>query len=249
MHLLCTLLLSCLLPCLLLSPLYAVEPLVLATADRPPLSTEDHQGFSDRVIREACRRLGIEVQIVAVSSARSLSNVERGVDDGNFLRIKGFDKKYPHLVRVPEKIIDVQFVIFSKDSQLKTPNWESLRPYHVGYVRGWLIAEQNIKDVKEITVVENRTSLFKVLESDRIELAFAELYGGYYLMKTLNLPHLSIAHPPLATMEMFLYLNNKHEKLVPKLTAVLKEMKRDGTYNAIFNQTLTPYLPPHLIRK
>lgn len=245
MHLLWSLLLVC----LLVTPLHADQSLVLATADRPPLSTEDHQGFSDRVIREACRRLGIEVQIVAVSSARSLSNVERGVDDGNFLRIKGFDKKYPHMVRVPEKIIDVQFVIFSKNKTLKTPSWASLKPYHVGYVRGWLIAEENIKDVKEITVVENRTSLFKVLESDRIELAFAELYGGYYLMKTLNLPHLAIAQPPLATAEMFLYLNKKHEKLVPRLAATLKEMKRDGSYTAIFNQTLAPYLPPHLTIK
>ncbi len=177
------------------SQLYAAQTLVLATADRPPLSTEDQNGFSDRVLREACKRLGIQVQIVPLASARTLSNVEQAIDDGNFLRIAGAEKKFPHLVRVPEPIIEVKFVIFSKQKGLKTPDWASLKPYHVGYVRGWLIAEENIKDVRQITVVENRTSLFKVLENDRIELAFAELYGGYYLMHTLNLPQLSIAPP------------------------------------------------------
>lgn len=242
-------LLQCVFVILFASPLCAAQTLVLGTADRPPLSTEDQKGFSDRVIIEASRRLGINVKIIPLASARTLSNAEQALDDGNFLRIAGVEKKFPHLVRVPEPIIEVQFVIFSKNKELKTPNWESLKPYHVGHVRGWLIAEENIKGVKQTTVVENRTSLFKVLESDRIELAFAELYGGYYLMHTLNLPHLSIAHPPLATKEMFLYLNKKHEKLVPKLAKALRDMKRDGSYDAIFKQTLTPYLPAKHLKK
>lgn len=235
-----------LLAMLLATPLHAAQTLVLVTADQPPLSTNDQNGFSDRVIREACKRLGIEAQIIPLSSARTLSNVEQAIDDGNFLRIAGVEKSFPHLIRVPEAIIEVQFVIFSKRKGLKTPTWSSLKPYHVGYVRGWIIAEQNLKQVRQTTVVENRTSLFKVLESDRIELALAELYGGYYLMHTLNLPQLSIAQPPLATREMFLYLHKRHEKLVPRLAATLKEMKRDGSYDAIFQQTLAPYLPPKL---
>lgn len=242
-------LLQLVLAILLASPLYAAQTLVLGTADRPPLSTEDQKGFSDRVIIEACKRLGVNVQIIPLASARTLSNAEQALDDGNFLRIAGVEKKFPHLVRVPEPIIEVQFVIFSKNKELKTPNWESLKPYHVGYVRGWLIAEEKIKGVRQVTVVENRSSLFKVLESNRIELAFAELYGGYYLMHTLNLPHLSIAQPPLATKEMFLYLNKKHEKLVPKLAKALRDMKRDGSYDAIFKQTLTPYLPAKHLKK
>lgn len=225
------------------TPLCTAQTLMLSTADRPPLSTEDRNGFSDRVIREACKRIGVDVQIIPLSSARSLSNVEQGLDDGNFLRIKGLEEKFPHLIRVPEKIVDVQFVIFSKNKNLKTPDWKSIEPYHVGYIRGWQIAEEKIRSARQITVVENRSSLFKVLDSDRIELAFAELYGGYYMMHTLNLPHLTVAHPPLASREMFLYLNRKHEKLVPRLAAALREMKRDGSYDAIIRETLTPYLP------
>ena len=228
---------------LLVTPLYAGQTLVLSTADSPPLSTQDQNGFSDRVIREACKRLGIDVQIIPLSSARSLSNAEQSIDDGNFLRIKGVEKKFPHLVRVPEKIIDVQFAIFTKRKNMKTPDWKSLEPFHVGYVRGWQIAEDMIKNVRQVTVAENRISLFKVLESDRIELAFAELYGGYYLIKTLGLEDVTIAQPSLAKREMFLYLNKKHEKLVPRLAAAIKEMKRDGSYDAIFRQTLAPYLP------
>lgn len=227
-------------------PLYAGQTLVLNTADSPPLSTKEQDGFSDLVIREAFKRLGIDIQIVPLSSARSLSNADQSIDDGNFLRIQGVEKKFPHLVRVPEKIVDVKFVVFSKQKSLKTPGWKSLEPFHVGYIRGWQIAEEMIKNVRQTTVVENRTSLFKVLENDRIDLAFAELYGGYYQIHALKLQDVTMAQPPLATREMFLYLNKKHEKLVPKLTATLKEMKQDGSYDAIFKQALAPYLPTKL---
>ena len=32
-----------------------------------------------------------------------------------------------------------------------------------------------------------------------------------------------------------MYLNKKHEALVPKLAAALKSMKDDGTYQKLFN--------------
>lgn len=228
------------------TPLYAGQTLVLSTADSSPLSTKEQDGFSDLVIREAFKRLGVDIQIVPLSSARSLSNADQSIDDGNFLRIQGVEKKFPHLVRVPEKIVDVKFVVFSKQKNLKTSGWKSLEPFHVGYIRGWQIAEDMIKNVRQTTVVENRTSLFKVLENDRIDLAFAELYGGYYQIHTLKLQDVTMSQPPLASREMFLYLNKKHEKLVPKLAAVLKEMKQDGSYDAIFKQALAPYLPAKL---
>jgi polar amino acid transport system substrate-binding protein len=69
------------------------------------------------------------------------------------------------------------------------------------------------------------------------------MYGGYYMIRTLGLMDVTIAQPSLASREMFLYLNKKHEKLVPKLATALKEMKLDGSYYAIFKQTMTPYLP------
>lgn len=228
---------------LFITPLHAGQTLVLSTADSPPLSTPEQTGFSDRVIREAFKRLRMEVQIVPLSSARSLSNADQLIDDGNFLRIQGLEKKFPQLVRVPEKIIDVQFVIFSKHNNLKTPEWKSLEPFHVGYIRGWQIAEEKIRNTRQLTIAENRSSLFKMLESDRIELAFAELYGGLYMVSTLALRDVTLAQPALASREMFLYLNKKHEKLVPQLAAALKEMKRDGTYDAIYSQLLAPYLP------
>jgi polar amino acid transport system substrate-binding protein len=38
-----------------------------------------------------------------------------------------------------------------------------------------------------------------------------------------------------------MYVNKKHEALVPKLTAAIKSMKEDGTHQRIFNEVLKRY--------
>jgi len=45
----------------------------------------------------------------------------------------------------------------------------------------------------------------------------------------------------LATKEMFIYLNKKHELLVPRLAKALGAMKQDGSYQKMFNKYLSPY--------
>jgi len=43
--------------------------------------------------------------------------------------------------------------------------------------------------------------------------------------------------PPLASREMYLYLNKKHEHLVEKVAEALRSMKEDGRYDQIVKET------------
>ena len=62
------------------------------------------------------------------------------------------------------------------------------------------------------------------------------------MIERLGLQSIRVLEPPLATREMFLYLNKKHLPLIPALTKQLRSMKDDGTYDRIFEKTLGPYL-------
>ena len=50
-----------------------------------------------------------------------------------------------------------------------------------------------------------------------------------------------LIQPPLAQREMFMYLHKKHKALVNKAAQALSSMKRDGSYQRIFDQTLGIY--------
>jgi len=80
----------------------------------PLFQTPDETGIIDLVLKEAFRRVVIEISIIFVPAERALRNVNDGIEDGNFLRIAGMSDKYPELVQLPEKLVVWEFVAFSR---------------------------------------------------------------------------------------------------------------------------------------
>ncbi len=233
--------------CLLawLLPAAGAQPLMLSTSVGPPFTTPLGEGFLDRVMAEAFRRAGSDVRIIATdSSERALVNANTGIDDGVVPRIKGLDATYTNLVRVPEKVFDNDFVAMSLHSEFPTPNWESLAPYQVAYMIGWKIFDQNVAGKPNVTQVRDAAQLFGLLQQGRTEAILYERWQGLWQARHLGLP-VRIMEPPLARQEMFCYLNRRHAGLAPKVAAALAEMKRDGSYQRIFDAVLTPLARGH----
>jgi len=75
----------------------------------PPLSNPDQTGLLDKLTREAFSRIGYRVIIKSLPSERALINANKGIDDGEILRIDGIQKMYPNLVKMPEKMFNFEF--------------------------------------------------------------------------------------------------------------------------------------------
>ena len=227
---------------LLPSSLNAQEHLSINTGHNPPLATDDNDGFHDLVAIEAYRRAGITIEIHRLPSARSSVNANTGIDDGNGPRIDGYDKFFPNLRQIPEKIIDFEFVGFTKKNIPEVKNWDSLKPYNVGIITGWKILETNIRDVRSLTKAKNTEQLFQLLANDRVDVVFLERWQGLFTIRALGLEDIRVMEPPFATRPMFFYLNKKYEHLIPRVTDALREMKQDGTYDALYKEHLDPLL-------
>ena len=221
---------------------YAQQSLVLTTSMTAPLSRDDQTGFYDQILIEAFRRVGQPVQISHLPTERSITNANLGISDGEFPRISGLDRLYPNLDKVPEKIVDFEFVAFTWRPDIQLKDWNSCKPYNVAIVRGWKILEANLADVRSLVKVKNQKLLFSLLGKHRTDIAVYSRFEGYEMIKKLGLQSVWAIEPPLATREMFLYLNKKHLPLIPALTKQLRSMKHDGTYDRIFKKTLGPYL-------
>ncbi len=224
------------------SACFAGPPLLLSTFIGPPLSTPDQTGMYDLVLKEAFSRLGMEIDIIQLPAERSLTNANKGITDGDFVRISGLENIYQDLVMVPEKITDFEFVAFSRRMNFRTTDWQFLRPYNVAIVRGWKILEENITGTQSLVRAQNQNILFTLLDRDRTDIVVYSRFEGYSLIKKLEIKGIKALEPPLAVREMFLYLNKKHEKLAPLVADTLREMKSDGTFETIRSRTLAPLL-------
>lgn len=226
---------------LISSSTFADKTLVISNgATKPPMHTDNFTGFIDIVLGEALNRIGYKLDTRGLPNERSLINADRGIIDGESNRIAGLEKLYPNLIRVPEKIMDWQFVAFSEQDIDTTQGWNSLTPYVTSFITGWKIFEINVPKKTTITQIRHPEQLFILLNKKRIDVALYELWQGLGLIRKFKYNDIKALSPPLAHKEMFTYLNKKHAHLVPKLAQSLKEMKKDGTYARIHQRILSP---------
>jgi polar amino acid transport system substrate-binding protein len=214
--------------------------LVLNDTNDPPFTTADRSGFLDVIASEAFRRVGVELRLVKLPPERGLINANAGIEDGDLTRIAGLEKQYPNLVRVPEKLVDWEFMAFSKNASISS-SWPVLRQHSVGHIKGWKIYEQNLATAEHVTTADDAEQLFRLLDLDRIEVALYERSLGTALVKQQGLKGVRLLAPPLATREMFIYLHRRHTLLAPRLAEALRAMKREGFYERVYNEKLKPY--------
>ncbi|GMQ89555.1 MAG: transporter substrate-binding domain-containing protein [Gammaproteobacteria bacterium] len=236
-----TRLLVCMLVGLLFAPLSAAEKLVLNAGSAAPFVRADGNGFYNLLVKELFRRMDMEAEVIALPSERALLNANAGIEDGNIARTRGIEKKYTNLVRVPGKVVDFEFMVFTEKADFPVTGWDSLKPYDVGFITGWKILEKNVTGTRSTTRVRSRKQLFALLDNRRVDIVLHDRWGGLWWLQQ-HPGNIHYLEPPVATRELFLYLNKKHENLVPLAASTLAAMKQDGEYQRIFDLTLKPLL-------
>lgn len=226
------------------SPDKKVTQLVLNNPTAAPFTTKQHNGLLDVVVGEAFRRIGIKLKLVKLPAERGLINANQGIDDGDLSRIAGIGKVYPNLLRVPEKIFDMDFVAFSRFHLVKHADWHSLKPYSVGYITGWKIFDQNLLPGTEITTAEAPVQLMNMLELGRIQFALYSRWMGLALLKRLQYHDIHVVEPALAQRSMYIYLNKRYRALLQPLSRALREIKREGLYQRVCRKRFSLIAPP-----
>lgn len=219
------------------APALADDALRIGTTMAPPLSIPEGTGMLDMLIKEAFARTGTPVTLVTLPSERGLISAASGDTDGDINRVAGLSSKYPELVQVDESNMVYEFMAFTWRKDLAVSGWDGLRNLDVGFITGWKILEDNVR-AKSVTKVDNAEQLFALLELHRVDVVLFDRWGGGYYIADKGLDAMAL-EPPLATREMYLYLNRRHERLAPKLGRALKDMKADGTHARIFGNKAT----------
>lgn len=226
------------LPCFLLQG-YSEQKIIRVNSQIiPPYVTEDQLGIEDLLAKEIFRRLGYQIIITPIPAERGLIMLNQGVDDMILSRIPGLDKEYPNILQQQESAITWNFVAFTKNRDIKITSWDDFANYHVGMVTGWKIFEQNITRYKSLIQVRSPRQLFEILELGRVDVVVFAERPGNRLIKQLGIENAYAIQPPVASKEKYFYLHKRHAKLIPQADAVLREIKRDGTYERIIDMVI-----------
>lgn len=215
--------------------------LIINSTDQTPYITSNKDGFVDILAAEAFRRAGVSLQIVKLPAERGLINANTGILDGDLTRVKGLNKIYRNLIRVPESFRDANFCALSKNSNIST-NPDDLNKHVVGFIKGWKIYESLMGDSTRVITVNNSKQLFRLLKSDRIDVALYNCIDGMKISKNMDIKDIKILQPPFPKVKMFLYLNKKHKNIAAKISKALNDLKTEGVYKKLYQQKIYPHL-------
>ena len=90
---------------------------------------EEKNAFHDaagEIIRQAYAALGIAISYKTFPAERALQMSNRGLSDGELVRIEGIEGKYPNLIRIPVSHVTAEQMAFATDASLKIDGWQSL---------------------------------------------------------------------------------------------------------------------------
>jgi polar amino acid transport system substrate-binding protein len=192
-------------------------------------------------LREAYRRIGIDIAAVAMPADQALRESSSGQLDGEAARVAGLEARFPNLVRIPVAVVTVDAMVFANRTPLVPTGWGSLKPYHIGILKGVQYAAEGTRGMRVDAFADN-AELFGSLERAEIDFAVATRIEGVLMMRELRTRKVAMLEPPLTSVVLYHYLHASHRGLVPKITASLQAMEREGRMRHIMRQTLARML-------
>jgi polar amino acid transport system substrate-binding protein len=230
--------------CLLSNTSESAETLDIASIYKPPISNFEETGMADLVVREAFSRIGVKIHIVPADSATALEKVNKGLYDGDLMRVAGANQKYPNVIQIPEPLFEIEFSAFSNTVNSPMSGYEGLKPYRVAVPKGWIETDNNVKEenVKSVFRIISPFDMFNTLLKGDADIVIYHRLMGYEMIKEMGASDkIHVLEPPMAVRPYFFWIHKKHQDLVPKLDAAIKDMKKDGTIQKIVAETLGKY--------
>ncbi len=193
------------------------------------------------LLNEVFNRLGYDFSLQTLPGKRSLKEANSGVFDGEAHRFGGLNDNndFPNLIKVPEVQQVITNAMFSKTVASLTKPWQQLSKYSVTVPRGslWLttMAKQYAKQVQELSTPEQMLNFVKY---GRADIAIMSTEAADMLI-TAEFEGSGIKQigPVLSSLAIYTYVHKKHKKLVPQIAYTLEQMKLDGSYQRLIQQS------------
>ena len=231
---------SFLLSGMILSPsIHAEKPsITLSSPDIISLfyHTSEQTGFIDEVLGLAFERMGYQLKIQTFPTERSLKMADAGAVDGELIRARGIENQYPNLIRSPEAIANIDFMIFSRTPLDVKQAWQTLVGKSVGVIIGMKLIERNIPAGAQKIDVRGTKALFELLTRERVDcIIFPRLLGEAFLKKH-GIQDIITNKPELTNVPIFTYFHNSQAELAPALAQTIRAIKADGSYGKLVNK-------------
>lgn len=166
-------------------------------------------------LQAAYLALGYQLIVQRLPSGRSLLMANQGEFDGELFRVAAVAAQFPQLKAVPYPLASIQLHAYvlvapAKDWQ----HWQHNSQFTVAYVRGFQLAEQYPLAGRRVAVNTVQQAAQMLLQQ-KVDLVLED-NSSMESLQNLD-PNLQQLPAVLAEAELFHFLHQKHQALIPAL--------------------------------
>jgi len=186
------------------------------------------------IIPEIYKKLNIQVTITPLPGKRAQLKATTGDKDGEIMRIWTYGEENPTTIRVPTPYYYLETMAFlKKDSGVVINSKADLTKYRLVKVRGVKHTNNLTKGFPNVHDLNSTENMMKFLLKKRADVALTNTVDGLLVLKKLGVTNIVPLEKPLVVLDLYHYIHEDHKDLVPKVDAVIKEMKASGELDTI----------------
>jgi len=211
------------------------------------------RGIFRDLMEEIFGRLGIPLTVKLFPWKRTQVFVHNGLADG--MVTAATKKRLETMVATDPLVISGEKIFARRDNprieQIKQiRSIDGMKDFSVVEVVGSGWAEERFKKLPHVVWVPKLDSALYMLANGRVDLYVMNEFSGIELIRAMmkkpspfqeNFKKIVVSPNTLGEIRYSLLINknSKWASLVPRINAILKEIKRDGTYDRILKRYLT----------
>lgn len=187
--------------------------------------------------------VGIKLIVTPMPGDKANKLALDGEVDGEVARITAYTTSNPTLTRVDPSFYGFVSAAFTKKgTSIAVNNKEDLKKYTVGYVRGIAHAQKITENVKNVIVADNYDHLFKLLATEKIQVAIDSKINGQDQINKFGLTALIEPAKSLAVFdEHFIFA--RHKELAQLIGDEVKRLKESGELGLMAKKYEKIYFP------
>jgi len=186
----------------------------------------DIQKRAGLILTKAYAAIGIELEIVGLPSKRALNYSNNGLLDGEVLRVKNIEHKYPNLVCIPIPLYQITASAYTINGNKSFNHFDELLQSPIAIHSGVFWEEELVKHHQHyVSRVSGTKKKFKLLSLGRVDYILSSQQRAHEVISEyFSTEKIIEVTPPIATINLYHYLNRNHQDLVPKIQAQLQKM-------------------------
>ncbi len=186
---------------------------------------------NDHILNTLYNRIGYSISIEPYAMTIAAGTANSGELDGLAENMDHLSEFYPNLLMVEEPLGSIVFLTFAKEEKAYSlSSWADLSGLRVGTLFQKLYADKHLPaDIAEHLQYSSFYEMNRALLRGEVDVIIATQGTGEQL-RPLNGVSMK---GEIDSMLCYTYLHKRHAALLPLLAQTLKEMKADGTYDAI----------------